>query len=253
MSDKAAPSRLDHRIVACRRCPRLRAHCAQVARTKRASYRDWAYHGKPVPNFWPGPSGAREPARARLLVVGLAPAAHGANRTGRMFTGDRSGDFLYDAMHRAGLATQARCTHPGDGLELRDTVITAACHCAPPANKPTRQELDQCAPWLAQTFDVLKELRVVLCLGRIAFESVMRLYKDRGWVRTISQYPFGHGAELFVEKPGGAQRSGPKGTSPNIPAVLCSFHPSQQNTFTGRLTMDMLERVFLRARELMES
>jgi uracil-DNA glycosylase family 4 len=239
---KKTPSlaQLNRHIVACQQCPRLREHCAEVAKTKRAAYRDWTYWGRPVPNFLP--AGGAEPGKpetARILIAGLAPAAHGANRTGRMFTGDRSGDFLYRALYEAGLANQPTARSADDGLQLHDTVITAALHCAPPANKPTREELTACAPFLEQTLDALPHLRVIVSLGKIGHEAVLRLGKRRGWVRALADYPFAHAAEHHPPPPG--------------PALLCSYHPSQQNTFTGRLTPDMLGRVMERARQLAQA
>ena len=228
MPDNSMIDRLNARIVRCRKCPRLIEHCRKTAREKRAAFRDQTYWGKPVPNF-----GDPE---ARLLIVGLAPAAHGANRTGRMFTGDRSGDFLYRAMHRAGLASQAQATQRGDGLGLTGAMSTAACHCAPPANKPTREELTHCQTWLDQTFDALTNLRVVLCLGKIGLDAVLRLYKRRQWITKMTAYTFVHAAEHKVE---------------GAPTLLCSYHPSQQNTFTGKLTDQMLLDVFKRAKRLM--
>ncbi len=218
-------------VLDCDRCPRLREHCRDIARKKRASYRSQKYHGLPVPNFG-------DPA-AQLLIAGLAPAAHGANRTGRMFTGDRSGDWLYRAMHRAGFANQPTATSRDDGLQLHNAMITAAVHCAPPANKPTTQEIANCAPWLDHTVDLLPNLRVVICLGRLGFDAIMRLYKTRGWFHgPRSAYPFAHGAEHPIA---------------NAPTVICSYHPSQQNTFTGRLTEPMLDSVFQRAQQIIES
>lgn len=173
---------------------------------------------------------------ARILLVGLAPAAHGANRTGRMFTGDRSGDFLFAALHAAGLASQPHGRAPGDGLQLHDLLITAALHCAPPQNKPTSEELKRCRPWLNETVRRMEGPRVVVCLGRIAHEAVLALGVERDWLRRKSAFPFSHGAE---HHPG-----------PNAPALLGAYHPSQQNTFTGRLTPDMLKRVFRRAAHL---
>ncbi len=218
---------LNTRITKCDKCPRLRDHCAQVAVRKRASYRHERYFGKPIPNF-----GA---PHARVLFVGLAPAAHGANRTGRMFTGDRSGDWLYRAMHEAGFANQPTASHADDGLRLTDALITAAAHCAPPANKPSPQELANCAPFLDQTFDLLSDLRVIVCLGRIGFDTVLKLFQRRHWIATRSKYRFAHAAEHRFE---------------NAPTVLCSYHPSQQNTFTGRLTHEMLLGVLERARDI---
>ncbi len=226
---------LDGQITACQKCPRLRSHCQRMAREKRASYRDQDYYGKPIPNF-----GDPDPGRVELLIVGLAPAAHGANRTGRMFTGDRSGDFLYRAMHEAGFASQPTSVHAGDGLTLHGALVTAACHCAPPGNKPTPQELATCSNFLDQTFDALPNLGVVLCLGRIAFDAVLRLFKRRGWIERTGAYRFGHGVAHRIEPPAGAGR-GPL-------RLLCSYHPSQQNTFTGKLTAAMMREVFEQAR-----
>jgi uracil-DNA glycosylase family 4 len=218
---------LNRRITACRRCPRLIEHCQAVAATRRAAYRDQSYHGKPVPNFG-------DPD-ARLLIVGLAPGAHGANRTGRMFTGDRSGDFLYARLHETGFANQPHATDAADGLTLHGALITAACHCAPPGNKPTPGELAACESWLDETFDLLTQLRVVVCLGRIALDSVLKLYQRRGWIASRAAYPFSHGCEHRID---------------GAPTVLCCFHPSQQNTFTGRLTPKMMREVFAHARRL---
>lgn len=233
---------LNRRILACNACPRLREHCQRMAEVRRAAYRDWTYHGKPVPNFG-------DPD-ASILVVGLAPAAHGANRTGRMFTGDRSGDFLYRAMHAAGLASQPTATHADDGLTLRGAMITAAAHCAPPDNKPTPAEFANCAPFLDQTFDLLLpprgNLRVVVCLGKLALDAVARFYKQRGWIERVGALRFGHGVEHLVESEVGAKPQAAIGA----PAIICSYHPSQQNTFTGRLTDAMLLDVFRRAVEL---
>jgi len=240
--DKNRFHQLNRRIISCARCPRLRTYCRKVAREKRARFRDQSYFGKPVPNFVPtsdlGDSGISGGVPgARVLVVGLAPAAHGANRTGRMFTGDRSGAFLYRAMYEAGFCNQASCEQAEDGLELVDAVITAAVHCAPPANKPTGDEMAKCAPWLEETFSLMPNLRVVVCLGRIALDAVLRLYKHRGWIEILASYKFGHGCEHRIDR---------------WPTILCSYHPSQQNTFTGRLTDRMLLEVFERARWLME-
>jgi uracil-DNA glycosylase family 4 len=200
-----------------------------VARRKRAAFRDQAYHGKPVPNFG-------DPSAA-LLIVGLAPAAHGANRTGRMFTGDRSGDFLCRAMHEAGFANQGRATHRNDGLVLTDVLITAVVHCAPPQNKPTSRELANCRPFLDDVFGMLPRLKVVLCLGRIAFDAVMKRWQEEGLIERRSTFRFAHGAEHAVTA---------------ALTILCSYHPSQQNTFTGRLTNRMMLDVFERARRLLD-
>ncbi len=218
---------LNNRIVSCDRCPRLRAHCRHTAIRKRAGFSDWQYWGKPVPNL--GDAGAA------MLIVGLAPAAHGANRTGRMFTGDRSGDFLYAALYRCGFASQPQAVNADDGLELIDVAITAAVHCAPPANKPTRDEFDNCFEHMDQTFACMPRLRVVLCLGKLATDVVLKLYQQRGWIEKRSSYPFAHGAKHQIA---------------DTPTILCSYHPSQQNTFTGRLTETMMIAVLRRARRI---
>lgn len=222
---------LNRRIVSCRLCGRLVRHRERVAEEKRAAYRHETYHGKPVPNF------GDLTGDARVLVVGLAPGAHGANRTGRMFTGDRSGDFLYRAMHDAGLANQPTSTHAGDGLTLRRTLVTAAAHCAPPDNKPDNEELAACAPFLDETFDLNADLRVAVCLGRIALDALLRMYLRRGWIDKLAPYKFAHGVEHAIA---------------GRPTILCSYHPSQQNTFTGRLTREMLRAIFERAAAIAE-
>ena len=205
-------------IVSCRACPRLVAWREQVAFEKRASYRDEEYWGKPVPGFG-------DP-RARVVVVGLAPAAHGANRTGRMFTGDRSGEWLYGAMHRAGLASQPTSTSRDDGLRLVDAYLSAAVRCAPPANKPTIDERDACEPYLRRELALLADARVYVALGAFAYEALCRVF-------AVKPRPkFGHGVEVGLA---------------DGRTLLCSFHPSQQNTFTGKLTREMLDAVFTRA------
>jgi uracil-DNA glycosylase family 4 len=212
-------------IVRCTACPRLVEWREQVARERRAAFADQEYWGRPVPGFGDPEAG--------LLVVGLAPAAHGANRTGRMFTGDRSGDWLYRAMYRAGFASQPESVDRGDGLELAGAYVTAAARCAPPANKPTREELATCQPWIERELDLLAPtLRVAVCLGSIGFHALWRVLAARGDELPRPRPKFGHGVE--VQLPSGL-------------VVLCSFHPSQQNTFTGKLTEPMLDSVFHRA------
>jgi len=219
---------LAEEIAGCRRCPRLVAWREEVARERRAAFADEEYWGRPLPGFG-------DPL-ARMLVLGLAPAAHGANRTGRMFTGDRSGDFLFAALWRAGLASQPGSTGRGDGLILTDTWITAAVRCAPPANRPTPAERDACLPFGARELALLANVRVLLCLGAFAWDAALRLVKLAGEdAQPRSPRPrFGHGAELA----GGRYR------------LLGCYHPSQQNTFTGRLTESMMDSVLMRAREL---
>jgi uracil-DNA glycosylase len=211
-------------IVCCERCPRLREYCARIAQEKRRAYRDEVYWGRPVPGFG-------DP-RARLLIVGLAPAAHGANRTGRMFTGDSSGDFLYRALHRAGFASQAHAMSRDDGLVLRDLRITAAVRCAPPDNAPTTEEKRECLPYLVREIALLPALRVIVCLGHIALDATLRALAESEVAIPTPRPRFAHGA--FTRLPGGLR-------------LACSYHPSRQNTNTGRLTQAMLDRVFLRA------
>lgn len=219
---------LNRTIVACQRCPRLREHCAGVARTKRRAYLDWEYWGKPVPSFGD--------ENARLLIVGLAPGAHGANRTGRMFTGDSSGDFLYRALYETGFATQPTSRHRDDGLELPDAYITASAHCAPPDNKPTKEELDACRPYLHSELKMLRNVKVVVVLGRIGMEAYLRVLQEQGRIDSRAQFAFGHNVLHSM--------------GDGFPLLLCSYHPSRQNTSTGRLTADMLRAVFDRARRL---
>ena len=216
-------STLNHDIVTCTACPRLVTYRREVARVKRRAYRDWDYWGKPVPGFGD--------QNARLLIVGLAPGAHGSNRTGRMFTGDSSGKTLFGALHRAGFANQPTWERVDDGLELSDVFITAVARCAPPKNKPTRQELLNCRPFLAQEMTLLPSLRVVLALGRIAFDGVLGLLRAQG--AEIPPRSFRHGACYDL--------------GPEWPTLLVSYHPSRQNTQTGRLTLEMFDAVFAQA------
>ena len=220
---------LQDRIPRCRRCPELRAYCRDVAQRKRRAYAAWTYWGKPVPAF--GDSGARH------VVVGLAPAAHGANRTGRMFTGDRSGDWLFGALYRAGFANQPESTGRDDGLFLEDALITAAVRCAPPANKPTTEERDRCAPWLHAELDMSPRVRVMVVLGSFGYVQTLRVLSERGLPVPRPRVQFGHGVEIPID--GG-------------PTLLCSYHPSQQNTFTGKLTEEMFDTIWSRARVLAE-
>jgi uracil-DNA glycosylase family 4 len=208
-------------VISCFKCPRLVEWRELVAREKRSAYRDWEYWGRPV-------SGFGDPD-AKLLVIGLAPAAHGGNRTGRIFTGDRSGDWLYRALYRAGFANQPTSVSRGDGLRLQGAYVTAAVRCAPPANRPAIDERDNCLPYLEREIRLLTEVRVFLCLGSYAYDCLSRLLALR------RRPPFRHGLEVAL----GDGRY-----------ILCSFHPSQQNTFTGRLTEPMLDAVFRRAAEL---
>jgi len=217
-------ARLERAVTRCRRCPRLVAHREAVAREKRRQYRDQPYWGRPVPGFG-------DP-RAGALVVGLAPAAHGGNRTGRIFTGDRSGDWLYAALYAAGLASQPTSTHRGDGLVLRGAYVSAAARCAPPANKPLPEEFEACREYLVRELALLAQLRVVVALGGLALQNVLRAWAAAGHRLPRPLPRFAHAAESVL--PGGV-------------TLLCSYHPSQQNTFTGRLTREMLEGVFQRA------
>jgi uracil-DNA glycosylase len=216
-------------IVGCRKCPRLVRYREEVARTKRRAYRDCTYWGRPVPGFGD--------AHAQLFIIGLAPAAHGANRTGRMFTGDRSGDFLYRHLHRAGFANQPTSTHAGDGLVLRNAYISAAARCAPPDNKPLPGELRNCAGYIEQELDLLRP-RAVLALGAIAFNTYLRLLIDRGQLASRVGYRFAHDADFKL--PG------------DLPHLFASYHPSQQNTQTGRLTPAMFYGVLRHIRRILD-
>ncbi len=211
---------LKHDVITCRRCPRLVVWREEVARVKRRAFRDADYWGKPVPGFG-------DP-NARLVIAGLAPGAHGSNRTGRMFTGDSSGDTLYAALHRAGFASQPVATARDDGLELYDTFITAVGRCVPPGNKPTPQELANCRPFLARELALLRQTRVVLALGRIAFDGILLFLREHSV--DVSVLSFAHGATYPLPAP--------------WPTLVASYHPSRQNTQTGRLTMVMFDGVF---------
>jgi len=222
----AALNLLQEEIIACRRCPRLNTHCSEVARIKRRAYREWDYWGGPVPSFGD--------TDARLLILGLAPAAHGANRPGRVFTGDRSGDLLYKVLHATGFATQPHSISREDGLRLNGAYISATVHCAPPDNKPTLDEMRNCRGYLERELDLLPHLRVIVALGKIAFDSYLSILSERGAIRSRSAFRFEHDAEHM--------------TGAVAPILVSSYHPSQQNTSTGRLTQAMLDDVFALAR-----
>ncbi len=216
---------LNKEVVACTRCPRLVEHCRTVAREKRRAYRDWEYWGRPVPGFGD--------AEARVLILGLAPGAHGSNRTGRPFTGDSSGNFMYPVLHATGFASQAKATHADDGLKLKDAYITAAVRCAPPGNKPTPKEIANCAPFLDREIAGLNNVKVVVALGRIGFDAYLNYLKRRGELKSKKPYVFAHGARY--EMPDGR-------------ILLASYHPSNQNTQTGKLNEKMFRKIFERAR-----
>jgi uracil-DNA glycosylase family 4 len=216
-------------IVACEKCPRLRQYCAVVAKEKRLAFREETYWGKPVPGFG-------DP-KAHLLIVGLAPAAHGGNRTGRMFTGDRSGDFLYAALHRAGFANQPIAHSRDDGLQLIDAYIAASGRCAPPDNKPTPQELNNCRPYLIEELRLLKNVRVIVALGKIAFDNMLLVLAARGVEIRKPRPAFGHNVVHRLDRY----------------TLIGSYHPSQRNTQTGLLTPAMFDRIFQRARDVSAS
>ena len=222
---------LEKDLVDCRLCPRLVSWREQAGRDKRAAYREWDYWAKPVPGFG-------DP-RARLLIVGLAPAAHGANRTGRMFTGDRSGDWLFRSLYRAGFANQPESLTRNDGLGLEDAFVSAIVRCAPPDNKPDTSEKEACRRWLEAELDELRRVDVVVPLGGMAYVQVLRVLNARGVALPKPRPRFAHGLEVDLRPAG--------------PVLVASYHPSQQNTFTGRLTEPMLDAVFARARELVEA
>jgi uracil-DNA glycosylase family 4 len=220
---------LNEEIVGCRKCPRLVRHREKMAREKRRAYREWTYWGNPVPGFGD--------AQAQLLILGLAPAAHGANRTGRMFTGDRSGDFLYAALNKAGFANQATSLHRDDGLLLKDAYISATCRCAPPENKPLPKEIANCRGYLEREIEILKP-KAVLALGKIAWDAYLEILKQRGVIASRALYKFAHGAECEV--------------MPGSPRLFGIYHPSQQNTQTGRVTPAMYASVLRRIRHFLE-
>ncbi len=221
--------KLEEEIHACRKCPRLVAWREEVARLKRRAYQDWEYWGKPVAGF-----GDRQ---ARLMAVGLAPGAHGANRTGRMFTGDGSGEFLVRALHRAGFANQPTAMHRQDGLELNDLYIGAVCRCAPPANQPAPQEIANCLPYLWREIELLPCLQGFVALGQIAFDHLLRLYGEKD--RQVARLEFAHGAFYRLGE--------------GLPWLMASYHPSRQNTQTGRLTEAMFDAVWRRVKELLQT
>ena len=225
----AALEELSALLSNCRRCERLVSWREKVAAEKRAAYRDEAYWGRPVPGFG-------DPD-ARLVLVGLAPAAHGANRTGRMFTGDRSGDWLYRALHRAGFANRAQSTGMGDGLRLQDCWVTSSVRCAPPQNRPLAVETSSCSDWLVEELALLEEMRVVMALGGFAHTNLLRQGPRLGWSVPRPRPTFGHGVLTRLE---------------NGPILISSYHPSQQNTFTGRLTEEMFDEVFATARQVLQ-
>ena len=222
---------LQAEIIACQRCPRLVKHRTDVAINKRRAYRDWIYWGKPVPSFG-------DPT-ARLVIIGLAPGAHGANRTGRMFTGDRSGDFLYRALHDAGFASQPDSVSMNDGLTLTDAYISAPVHCAPPDNKPALDEIRTCTGYLKRELLLLPNAQVIVALGKLAFDTYLGMLLETGRIGRRADFVFGHDREFDF--------------GPDTPILISSYHPSQQNTQTGKLTQTMFQAVFERAKRAMES
>ena len=222
-------AQLNQEIIGCTRCPRLIEHCQKIAREKKRAWREWDYWGKPVPGFG-------DPS-ARVLILGLAPGAHGSNRTGRPFTGDGSGNFLYRVLHKAGFASQPTATSADDGLKLRDAYITAVVRCAPPQNKPTTEELRNCTPFLDRELALLQSVRVVVLLGKIAFDGYFMYLRRRGILSSRKGFDFGHGAKYAL---------------PDGRILLASYHPSLQNTNTGKLTEGMLFKVFRDAARLVQ-
>lgn len=230
MPEKSSPlCVLNEEIIACRRCPRLVKYREKVAREKRRAYREWEYWGRPLAGFGD--------AQAQLLILGLAPAAHGGNRTGRMFTGDRSGDFLYAALHKAGFANQPNSLHRDDGLQLDNAYISATCRCAPPDNKPLPREILNCRGYLEREIEILKP-KAILALGKIAWDGYLEILKQRGLIASRARFKFAHGAETEVV--------------PGTPRLFGVYHPSQQNTQTGRVTPAMYARVLRRVRQFLE-
>jgi len=221
---------LNEQIIGCERCPRLRQHCRQVAEVRKKAYASWEYWGRPVPSF-----GDPE---ARVLILGLAPGAHGSNRTGRPFTGDGSGDFLYPVLHETGFASQSKSFSRDDGMKLRDLWINAAVRCAPPGNKPLPEEIANCAGYLDDEILLLRRLRVIVCLGKIAFDAFTSHLVRTGELTRRTGFVFAHGAEYVL---------------PSGKRLLASYHPSLQNTNTGVLTREMLTAIFARAKQISES
>ncbi|WP_447970414.1 uracil-DNA glycosylase [Nitrospira sp. M1] len=220
-----------HQTVSdCTLCPRLTKYRREISRVKVKRFQDWDYWGRPIPGFGD--------QKARLFVVGLAPAAHGGNRTGRVFTGDRSGDWLYDALHQFGFANQPDSTHAKDGMKLKDCYIAAAVRCAPPANKPLKEEFDACRPYLKEEFRLLKGVKVVVALGKIAFDEYLKTCQELGFAVPSPKPKFGHGVSYVL---------------PWHVTLLGSYHPSQQNTFTGKLTRPMFYEVFQQARSVLKN
>jgi uracil-DNA glycosylase len=218
---------LNKEVVSCERCPRLVVYRQQIAREKRRAYRDWEYWGRPVPGFG-------DP-NARVLIMGLAPGAHGSNRTGRPFTGDSSGKFMYPVLHEVGFASQPTADYRDDGLKLTDLYITAAARCAPPDNKPLPEELANCSPFLDRELEGLKKLKVIVALGKIGFDAYLNYLKRRGLMERRAAYPFAHGAKFAM---------------PDGKILLASYHPSNQNTQTGKLTRPMFTEIFKEAARL---
>ncbi|OFW36220.1 MAG: uracil-DNA glycosylase [Acidobacteria bacterium RIFCSPLOWO2_12_FULL_60_22] len=219
--------KIEEQVIACARCPRLVEYRCEIAQRKRRAYRDWQYWGKPVPGF--GDS------KARLLVIGLAPAAHGGNRTGRVFTGDSSGDLLYGTLYQTGFANQPQSVSREDGLRLQDAYVTAAARCAPPGNKPLPEEFRNCREYLEREIALLREVKVVVALGKIAFDTYLAILRDRGQIASRGPFRFSHGAVYKFPPP--------------LPTLIASYHPSRQNTQTGKLTRAMFVRVFRKAKK----